>query len=155
MSGPSASYGSDASFNSTWPQESQRLSLAPGPEDSPSPSVSVESPNSNDSEDQPAVTVQPAPSGTHVNSGNRSAKKNGEKKPPLACLFCRGRKIACGPPVPGGDDHTCNQCHRRQLKCEYPAESRRGMRRKRSVSDLDGDSPETKRSSSKSQRTRR
>jgi hypothetical protein len=27
--------------------------------------------------------------------------KGGEwpKKPPLACLFCRGRKIACGPPV--------------------------------------------------------
>jgi hypothetical protein len=24
-----------------------------------------------------------------------------EKKPPLACLFCRGRKIACGPPLPG------------------------------------------------------
>ena len=24
-----------------------------------------------------------------------------ERKPPLACLFCRGRKIACGPPLPG------------------------------------------------------
>lgn len=30
-----------------------------------------------------------------------------EKKPPLACLFCRGRKIACGPPIPGSTDRTC------------------------------------------------
>jgi len=30
-----------------------------------------------------------------------------ERKPPLACLFCRGRKIACGPPVPGSTDKTC------------------------------------------------
>lgn len=56
-----------------------------------------------------------------------------EKKPPLACLFCRGRKIACGPPDPGSEDPTCNQCQRRSIKCEYPSESRRGMRRKKSV----------------------
>jgi hypothetical protein len=30
-----------------------------------------------------------------------------DAKPPLACLFCRGRKIACGPPPPGSDDKTC------------------------------------------------
>lgn len=30
-----------------------------------------------------------------------------EKKPPLACLFCRGRKIACGSPLPGSPDKTC------------------------------------------------
>ncbi|TFK74277.1 hypothetical protein BDN72DRAFT_833609 [Pluteus cervinus] len=54
-----------------------------------------------------------------------------EKKPPLACLFCRGRKIACGPPIPGSKDKTCNQCQRRSLKCEYPSESRRGMRKKK------------------------
>ncbi|KAG6917819.1 hypothetical protein DXG01_000879 [Tephrocybe rancida] len=29
------------------------------------------------------------------------------KKPPLACLFCRGRKIACGPPDPGSTDRSC------------------------------------------------
>ncbi|KAF5385762.1 hypothetical protein D9615_002535 [Tricholomella constricta] len=29
------------------------------------------------------------------------------KKPPLACLFCRGRKIACGPPDPGSSDRSC------------------------------------------------
>ncbi|PPQ83127.1 hypothetical protein CVT24_002469, partial [Panaeolus cyanescens] len=32
-----------------------------------------------------------------------------EKKPPLACLFCRGRKIACGPPLPVNvNDALCN-----------------------------------------------
>lgn len=34
-------------------------------------------------------------------------KRQLEKKPPLACLFCRGRKIACGPPVPGSTNKTC------------------------------------------------
>ncbi|KAG6862269.1 hypothetical protein C0995_002200 [Termitomyces sp. Mi166 len=29
------------------------------------------------------------------------------KKPPLACLFCRGRKIACGPPDPGSSNRSC------------------------------------------------
>lgn len=36
-----------------------------------------------------------------------SSKRPLEKKPPLACLFCRGRKIACGPPLPGSLDKTC------------------------------------------------
>ncbi|KAF7426643.1 hypothetical protein PC9H_009012 [Pleurotus ostreatus] len=58
-------------------------------------------------------------------------EKPPEKKPPLACLFCRGRKIACGPPLPGSKDRTCNQCQRRSLQCEYPLESRRGMRKKK------------------------
>lgn len=35
------------------------------------------------------------------------SKRQAEKKPPLACLFCRGRKIACGPPVAGSKDKTC------------------------------------------------
>ncbi|KAL4073773.1 hypothetical protein V8B97DRAFT_1936134 [Scleroderma yunnanense] len=56
-----------------------------------------------------------------------------DKKPALACLFCRGRKIACGPPLPGNKDKTCHQCARRHLKCEYPLESRRGMRKRRSL----------------------
>ncbi|KAN0128721.1 hypothetical protein V8E53_013442 [Lactarius tabidus] len=48
---------------------------------------------------------------------------------PLACFFCRGRKIACGPPVNlGTGDRTCEPCARRRLVCEYPAESYRGRR---------------------------
>ncbi|KAF8549573.1 hypothetical protein OG21DRAFT_1421076, partial [Imleria badia] len=53
------------------------------------------------------------------------------KKPMLACFFCRGRKIACGPPQPGSEDKTCNQCARRHLTCKYPLESRRGVRKHR------------------------
>ncbi|KAG6830255.1 hypothetical protein H0H87_008744 [Tephrocybe sp. NHM501043] len=57
-------------------------------------------------------------------------------KPILACLFCRGRKIACGPPPTGSDDPTCNQCARRGLICNYPTESRRGMRtHKKKITD--------------------
>ncbi|KAI0039979.1 hypothetical protein FA95DRAFT_1452543, partial [Auriscalpium vulgare] len=52
------------------------------------------------------------------------------KKPALACLFCRERKIACGPPVPGSNNPSCNQCARRQRKCEYPTESRRGQHKR-------------------------
>ncbi len=37
----------------------------------------------------------------------RSPRRLGNRKPVLACLFCRGRKIACGPPVPGGPDNAC------------------------------------------------
>ncbi|KAG7442437.1 uncharacterized protein BT62DRAFT_905954 [Guyanagaster necrorhizus] len=48
----------------------------------------------------------------------------------LACFFCRGRKIACGKPIEGSADMTCNQCARRRFKCEYPAESRRGQHKR-------------------------
>ncbi|KAL1741158.1 hypothetical protein HDZ31DRAFT_85000 [Schizophyllum fasciatum] len=51
---------------------------------------------------------------------------SGVEKPPLACLFCRGRKIACGAPAAGSN--TCNQCARRGLTCVYPTENRRGTR---------------------------
>ncbi|KAH9485366.1 hypothetical protein JR316_0002274 [Psilocybe cubensis] len=64
-------------------------------------------------------------------------KRQLEKKPPLACLFCRGRKIACGPPIPGSTDRTCNQCQRRSLPCEYPTESRRGMRKKKVLDSVE------------------
>ncbi|KAI0922606.1 hypothetical protein AcV5_009535 [Taiwanofungus camphoratus] len=53
-----------------------------------------------------------------------------KKKPIMACLFCRERKIACGPPVPGSADPRCNQCARRSLVCEYPKESRRGQHKR-------------------------
>ncbi|KAF9017133.1 hypothetical protein BDZ89DRAFT_961354 [Hymenopellis radicata] len=46
----------------------------------------------------------------------------------LACVFCRGRKIACGPPDPEGPDNACNQCQRRSRTCEFVSEKRRGAR---------------------------
>jgi hypothetical protein len=44
----------------------------------------------------PRASVSPIP-----------AKRSLNKKPPLACLFCRARKIACGPPPPGSNGKTC------------------------------------------------
>lgn len=80
----------------------------------------------------------------------RSTSRQQEKKAlGLACYFCRHRKIACGAPEPDNPDRTCkyvyasfrvpvnsqlfvySQCLRRSLKCEYPLESRRGMRRRK------------------------
>ncbi|KAI0047911.1 hypothetical protein FA95DRAFT_1558570 [Auriscalpium vulgare] len=47
----------------------------------------------------------------------------------MACLFCRARKIACGPSnLTQAYEKTCGQCARRGLVCEYPKESRRGLR---------------------------
>ncbi|TFK52730.1 hypothetical protein OE88DRAFT_1656274 [Heliocybe sulcata] len=34
-------------------------------------------------------------------------KKKDDKKTVMACLFCRERKIACGPPPPDAVDRTC------------------------------------------------
>ncbi|KAK0464967.1 uncharacterized protein EV420DRAFT_1475234 [Desarmillaria tabescens] len=74
------------------------------------------------------------------------ARNNGDRKPPLACFFCRGRKIACGAPEPDNPDRTCNQCHRRSLKCEYPKESRRGMRKKKADGTGDTEAADKQRS---------
>ncbi|KAH7905691.1 hypothetical protein BJ138DRAFT_1017388 [Hygrophoropsis aurantiaca] len=75
----------------------------------------------------------PSPRGTVPISPLPQSKRLIEKKPALACLFCRGRKIACGPPSLRNGGKTCNQCARRHMKCEYPLESRRGMRKRRSL----------------------
>ncbi|KAN0141550.1 hypothetical protein V8E53_000012 [Lactarius tabidus] len=60
-----------------------------------------------------------------------STKRSARRKPAIACLFCRERKIACGAPQGGSADPTCNQCARRSRKCEYPTMSRRGLHKRR------------------------
>jgi hypothetical protein len=76
------------------------------------------------------------------------------KKPALACLFCRERKIACGLPEEGAEDKRCkcvvffspmsqvveadapsSQCVKRARKCEMPAESRRGHYQRRKAKE--------------------
>ncbi|KAJ3844004.1 hypothetical protein F5878DRAFT_603126 [Lentinula raphanica] len=59
----------------------------------------------------------------------RPAEK--KKAQTLACNFCRVRKIACGPPLAGTVEKTCNQCQRRSRECVFPTESRRGVRKKK------------------------
>jgi hypothetical protein len=41
--------------------------------------------------------------------GQKRRKKTPEPRKPMimACLFCRGRKIACGAPAPGSADRSC------------------------------------------------
>ncbi|THV05981.1 hypothetical protein K435DRAFT_789731 [Dendrothele bispora CBS 962.96] len=76
---------------------------------------------------------KPIPVPTPKPSKARNPAQGEKKSLALACFFCRGRKIACGRQDPNSSDRTCNQCFRRSLKCEYPTESRRGMRKKKTV----------------------
>jgi hypothetical protein len=58
---------------------------------SPSPQVTLRSPS------RTSMRITPLP----------GTKRQLERKPPLACFFCRTRKIACGAPAPGSTDRTC------------------------------------------------
>ncbi|KEP51982.1 fungal Zn, 2-cys(6) binuclear cluster domain protein [Rhizoctonia solani 123E] len=77
----------------------------------------------------PSQARERIPSHVHTSPEVEEKKETPSKKPALACLFCRKRKIACGPPSPENPDRTCNQCARRRQTCEYPTESRRGVRK--------------------------
>ncbi|KAH7339895.1 hypothetical protein B0J17DRAFT_378735 [Rhizoctonia solani] len=77
----------------------------------------------------PSQAHERAPAFTSASPEAEDKKESPTKKPALACLFCRKRKIACGPPPPDSTDRTCNQCLRRKQVCEYPTESRRGIRK--------------------------
>ncbi|PBK73404.1 hypothetical protein ARMSODRAFT_952458 [Armillaria solidipes] len=129
------------SFNGTWPRLRVRThaNLSPSPADEKTLSTSQESSFRVD-EKLDAAASKRQPAATLVKAIKQPVKalpahkRAVGKKPSLACLFCRGRKIACGPPLPGSTDKTCNQCQRRSLKCEFPRESRRGMRKKKAES---------------------
>ncbi|KAH9013113.1 hypothetical protein EDB85DRAFT_1835350, partial [Lactarius pseudohatsudake] len=59
-----------------------------------------------------------------------STQWSARPKAPMACLFCRERKIACKAPPVGSADRTCDQCAQRSRKCEYPTKSLRGLHRR-------------------------
>ncbi|KAK0475575.1 hypothetical protein IW261DRAFT_489307 [Armillaria novae-zelandiae] len=135
--------GNDTCFtsaNGTWPRLCVRThaNCSPLPTDDKNLSTSHESSFRVDekldaaaSKRQPAATLKAIKQPVKALPAHKRAVG---KKPSLACLFCRGRKIACGPPLAGSTDKTCNQCQRRSLKCEFPRESRRGMRKKKAES---------------------
>ncbi|KAH9022574.1 hypothetical protein EDB85DRAFT_371530 [Lactarius pseudohatsudake] len=101
----------------------------------PARSQSAETPVRLPGPRRPSSALAPVPTdptNTGLDGVDRRAPKT-RRTPrsvqPLACFFCRGRKIACGPPVNlGTGDRTCEPCARRRLVCEYPAESYRGRR---------------------------
>lgn len=101
----------------------------------PPPTPSNGDPERKDNEESPTVMrISPLP------SHKRPLEK--KKAQTLACNFCRGRKIACGPPVAGTVEKTCNQCQRRSLKCVFPTECRRGQRKKKAPPPTNDTKPE-------------
>ncbi|KAI0935211.1 hypothetical protein AcV7_003708 [Taiwanofungus camphoratus] len=64
-------------------------------------------------------------------------KKTFKRSTPIACFFCRKRKIACGGPPKNSSDKTCGQCARRNQECTYPQTSHRGFRFKECRMDND------------------
>jgi hypothetical protein len=51
-------------------------------------------------------TPDPSSHGMRINN-ILPRKKAAANEPILACFFCRKRKIACGPPLPGSTDKSC------------------------------------------------
>jgi hypothetical protein len=45
--------------------------------------------------------------GSAGGEGTKEAKTAMKKKPAIACLFCRERKICCGPPAADDTDQRC------------------------------------------------
>ena len=55
----------------------------------------------------PATTMVPNPKAGQGVLKLPSTKRSARRKPAIACLFCRERKIACGAPPVGSADTTC------------------------------------------------
>ncbi|KAI0058118.1 hypothetical protein BV25DRAFT_1830482 [Artomyces pyxidatus] len=127
---PSGGYHSQPIYPVYLPPQEQLSLPAPSPLPLPPPSAVIYQPNPQPLHrtikwaDPPTLEREPSPPPSPV-------KKRRVYKPiqPIACFFCRTRKIACGPPPGGGEDKTCAQCLRRGYTCEYPTESHRGCRR--------------------------
>ncbi|KAF9488670.1 hypothetical protein BDN71DRAFT_1435959 [Pleurotus eryngii] len=65
--------------------------------------------------------------------------KKKEAKLSLACMFCRRLHLACSCPLPGSKHRMWDQCQCRSLKCEFPSESRREMRKKGATAKVNPD----------------
>ncbi|THH27103.1 hypothetical protein EUX98_g7091 [Antrodiella citrinella] len=105
------------------PDRDTRRVIAPKPEApvQPPPVLSMDEIPIPDAESKPGQAIFKLNTPPEI-------KEKPKKKPILACLFCRERKIACGQPLPGSTK--CNQCARRGLDCEFPKESRRGQHKR-------------------------
>lgn len=75
--------------------------------------------------------VEGRPTETIIELAVTMPQEPAKKKPTMACLFCRDRKIGCGPPSPDSVDKRCKQCIKRDFKeCIFPKESRRGQHKR-------------------------
>ncbi|KAG8214138.1 hypothetical protein J3R82DRAFT_10904 [Butyriboletus roseoflavus] len=89
----------------TIPTHSYMLSELPSP--AFSQSLPQQYPSSSVTRSHRRHSRSPSPRSPLRMSPAPHTKRSLDKKPALACLFCRGRKIACGPPQPGSKDKTC------------------------------------------------
>ncbi|KAI0328350.1 hypothetical protein GY45DRAFT_1436274 [Cubamyces sp. BRFM 1775] len=80
----------------------------------------------------PISSPAPAPAGMTI------AKKPYKRGTPVACTFCRKRKIACGGPVEGDEEGRCGRCIQRRQACEFPPPAQRPSSRMRQVSGYTG-----------------
>nr|GAT50105.1 predicted protein [Mycena chlorophos] len=81
-------------------------------------------------------TSSTMPMQIHLEQANatdpKTPRRLGYRRQPMACLYCRGRKIACGGPIarPGAEDGRgmCGQCFKRGHPfCIFPTQSNRGL----------------------------
>ncbi|KAH9892432.1 hypothetical protein C8Q73DRAFT_57133 [Cubamyces lactineus] len=86
------------------------------------------------------VSALPGPSSSHLTApaGTTIAKKPYKRGTPVACTFCRKRKVACGGPVEGDEEGRCGRCIQRQQHCEFPPPAQRPSSRMRQASGYIG-----------------
>lgn len=115
-----ASVPSDASlhdhqryFSSSSSSTVELYTLPPAPTDTPSPPAFL-SPVLASSQ---ADAQTPNATQSDASSLNLNQKRT---KTPVACEFCRGRKLKCD-----GGKPRCKNCHERRFECRYPTFQRR------------------------------
>jgi len=128
---PSISIPGPLSAYSPGARRSTPLSSSFSSSDTGTPTSSVNLMDTGATSSHQAATLVPNPKAGQGVLKLPSTKRSARRKPAIACLFCRERKIACGAPPVGSADTTCNQCARRSRKCEYPTMSRRGLHKRR------------------------
>ncbi|KAJ3527833.1 hypothetical protein NM688_g8074 [Phlebia brevispora] len=117
---------SDTSSNPIENVVEERVEVKTEPSATPEPFLS---PLSTSAPSTPPST----PEEDSVDRPTRSTTKTKVKKrirptTPLACYYCRKRKIRCGGPDEHDETRRCKQCQHRKQECQFPPRSNRGRR---------------------------
>ncbi|KAI0820070.1 hypothetical protein BC628DRAFT_1423256 [Trametes gibbosa] len=75
------------------------------------------------------LSGEPGKSPVQIMPGTTLAKRPYKRGTPIACVFCRKRKIACGGPHEGDAARRCGPCIQRAQACEFPATASRPLSR--------------------------